>query len=69
MLTVVVVDRVTEQGFACPAQAPFQPTKTNSGAGANDSVTAVPLAYYSRQSVPQSIPDGLEVTTPAPLGT
>src|SRR5437016_5723315 len=45
---------------------PLQPAKTESLAALAVSVTTVPLAYASEQSVPQLMPGGLEVTVPVP---
>ena len=49
--------------------APSQPVKVEPESAAAVSVTTVPTAYVSEQSVPQSIPAGLDVTAPLPSPT
>jgi len=48
------------------ASQPLQPVNCEFGAAAAVSVTDVPSVYGSEQSAPQSIPEGVEVTVPAP---
>jgi len=46
---------------------PLQPASVDPPAAVAVRVTLVPLAYGSEQSVPQLIPDGLELTVPLPV--
>jgi hypothetical protein len=59
---------VTVQGdVPTPSQPPpFHPVKTASVMGVAVNVTAVPEEKPALQVVPQSIPDGFEVTVPSP---
>jgi hypothetical protein len=50
-----------------PAQAPLQPLKTEPALGCAVSVTTVPLIYGAAHVLPQSMPAGLDVTTPEPV--
>jgi len=61
LLAVMVTTPAVQSG------APLQPAKMEPLAGVAVSVTTVPLAYDSKQSVPQVIPGGLLVTVPLPL--
>lgn len=49
-----------------PEQSPPQPVKNEPFAGLAVSVTCVPLAKFTEQAAPQSIPAGDEVTVPDP---
>ena len=48
-------------------QAPLQPLKIEPVLGVVVRVTTVPFGYAAEQLVPQLIPDGLDVTVPAPV--
>src|SRR5256885_1771153 len=50
-----------------PLQAPVHPLKRKPAAGAAVRVIDVPLIYISEQSLPQSMPAGLDVTAPLPV--
>ena len=50
-----------------PEQAPIQPVKTESAAGVGVRVTEVPLMKLAKQELPQSMPEGEEVTVPLPV--
>ena len=65
-VTDVDAESVTEH-VPVPLQAPLHPPNAEPAAGAAISVTAVPGAYDSLQSLPQSIPAGLLVTVPLPV--
>lgn len=56
----------TVQMGVVPAQSPLQPPNEDPAAGTAFNVTAVPLVYAALQSVPQSIPAGVEITVPVP---
>jgi hypothetical protein len=57
--------RVTVQA-PVPVHAPLQPEKMEPISGDGVSVTLVPLGKLSRQSRPQTMPAGVEVTEPEP---
>jgi hypothetical protein len=46
---------------------PLHPPKREPALAPAVSVTTVPLAYASEQSVPQLMPEGLDVTVPLPF--
>src|SRR5687767_12432172 len=50
-----------------PAQAPLHPLKLEPVDGTASSVTVIPAAKLSAQSAPQSTPEGVLVTLPAPV--
>src|SRR5690242_6551906 len=53
---------------AVPLQPPpSQPPKIELASGVAVSVTDVPTGYASKQSAPQSMPAGADVTVPPPL--
>jgi len=58
---------VTVQVVAVPLHAPLQPANTLPVAGAAVNVTAVSLAKFSVQSVPQLMPAGVLTTVPVPF--
>ena len=66
-VTVVFAFMVTVQ-LAVPLQpAPLQPVKTELLLAAAISVTDVPILCLSKQSEPQVIPPGKDVTVPLPV--
>jgi len=64
-VTLMAALTVTVHGFAWPAQAPLHPPKTEFALGCAVNVTTVPLEKAAAQVLPQSMPAGLDVTTPA----
>src|SRR5581483_7060574 len=52
--------------MSLPAHAPLQPRKVEPACGFAVSITTVPAAYVSAQSLPQVIPAGALVTVPLP---
>src|SRR5207249_8160171 len=65
-VTLVAALIVTVHVLACPEQAPLQPLNTAPALACAVNATTVPLVYGAAQVLPQSIPGGLDVTTPAP---
>src|SRR2546429_5243268 len=65
-VTDVDAESVTEH-VPVLLQAPLHPPNAEPAAGAAISVTAVPGAYDSVQSLPQAMPAGLLVTVPLPM--
>ena len=66
VLTDVAAFIVTVQVEAAPLHAPDQPAKVEPAAAAAVSVTDVPLVKLAEQDEVQAMPDGAEVTVPAP---
>ncbi len=69
-LNAALTDAATFMGTAqepVPAQAPLQPVKTESAAGVAVRVAEVPLVKLAEQELPQSMPEGDEVTVPFPV--
>ena len=66
-VTVFAAFIVTEQVAPETLSHPAQPPKREPALAPAVSVTTVPLAYGSEQSVPQLMPAGLEVTVPLPV--
>ena len=65
-VTCLAWSMVTWQG-AVPEQAPDQPVKAEPWAAEAVRVTSSPSLNWDSQVVPQSIPDGLELTVPWPV--
>ena len=65
-VTVLAAVIVTVHVAPVAASHPIQLAKVDPAAGAAVSVTVLLLSYVSEQSVPQLIPDGLDVTVPEP---
>jgi len=65
-VTLVAALIVTVHVLACPEQAPLQPLNTAPALACAVNATTVPLVYGAAQVLPQSIPGGLDVTTPVP---
>src|SRR3989442_4881316 len=65
-VTVLSAESVTAHA-PVPVQAPLHPPNVEPAAGAAVSVTVVPGAYDSLQSLPQTMPAGLLVTVPLPM--
>ena len=59
-----VIDKVQVD---VPVQTPVQPAKVEPGEAAAVSVTDVPLVKPAEQDAAQAMPDGAEVTVPAPV--
>jgi len=53
--------------IAVPLHSSAQPPKTEPGLGCAVRVTTVSLAKFQAQALPQSMPAGLDVTTPEPM--
>ena len=66
-VTVVSAPNVTVHVDVPLQPPPFHPIKTEPWAAVAVSVTALPVANGAAQVVPQLMPDGLVVTTPAPV--
>ena len=58
---------VAEQVAPETLSHPLQLLKREPALAPAVSVTTVPLAYASKQSVPQLMPEGLDVTVPLPV--
>jgi hypothetical protein len=67
--TVLAPVIATMQVGVLPAQAPDQPLKVEFALAVAVSVTDMPPAKFAVQSVPQLMPEGLDVTTPLPEPT
>ena len=65
-VTLFAASIVTTQP-AVPVHPPLHPVKVLEASAAAVRVTAVPAAYGSLQSLPQSIPAGALVTRPVPF--
>jgi len=63
---LVAADMVTAQAPIPTQPPPLQPVKTEPEAGLAVRVTAVPLMKVAEQDAPQSMPEGVLITDPAP---
>jgi hypothetical protein len=66
-VTVIGALPLTVHGPVPLQPPPLQPVNVDPQAGVAVSVTVVPLGYVSVQSVPQTMPIGLLLTTPMPV--
>jgi hypothetical protein len=65
-VTAWLAVRVTVHGPETFAHAPDQPLKVDPGSAAAESVTVVPAGKDAWHVVPHEMPEGAEVTVPAP---